>query len=768
MPSTQLHARFEVSLVRPIAIRHDFGSQRMSAVPDNLKARRDELVALIEDARTRYYDRDAPTISDAEYDAFYRELVQLEADYPQLQTSDSPTQSVGGSRSEMFDPVQHLERMYSLDDVFDLDELRAWSERVIKALGEMPPTVCELKVDGLAVDIVYENGVMRSLATRGDGRVGEDVTNNSTYIPAIPRVLTPVDGSAPPRLLEVRGEVYFPLAEFEELNAENMSLGFSPFANPRNAAAGSLRQRTDRKAADLAEAQDQVRAQEATGKATDRAIAKLDKAQAEFDRAFRRLGRLKLICHGFGARDGVDFDTQSAGYAELTRLGLPVSSRTKVTQGIDEIIEFINFHGEHRHDLEHEIDGVVVKVDDLALQRRLGFTSRAPRWATAYKYPPEVVTTKLRDILVNVGRTGRVTPFASMEPVLVAGSTVAMATLHNGDEVKRKGVLIGDTVYLRKAGDVIPEVLGPVVELRDGSERAFVMPTHCPECGTELRPEREGDVDIRCTNNRSCPAQLRERLFHLGSRGALDIEGLGYKAAVALLDCGVLTDEGRLFDLTAADLLSCPFFTRSAKAGEQGPQLNVQGEQLITHLASAKDRPIWRVLVALSIRNVGPTAAQALAREFGSIDVIRKSSVEDLAQVDGVGPVLAESISEWFAEPWRAAIVDQWAAAGVRMVDEKSAGPQPLAGLTVVITGTVEGYTRDSATEAVQNLGGKVAGSVSKNTSFLVNGESDRVSSKLAKAKSLGVPVLDAAGFVALLTDGPEAAAALAVPADRL
>jgi DNA ligase (NAD+) len=740
----------------------------MSAVPDKLKARRDELVAAIEDARTGYYDRDAPTISDAEFDELYRELVQLEADYPQLQTADSPTQSVGGSRSEMFEPVQHLERMYSLDDVFDLDELRAWSDRVIRALGEMPPTVCELKVDGLAVDIVYENGVMRSLATRGDGRVGEDVTNNSTYIPAIPRTLTPVDGSAPPRLLEVRGEVYFPLAEFEELNAENIALGFSPFANPRNAAAGSLRQRTDRKAIDLAEAVDQVRAQEATGKATDRAIAKQEKARAEFDRAARRLGRLKLICHGFGARDGVDFETQSAGYTELSRLGLPVSLRTKVTQGIDEVIEFINFHGEHRHDLEHEIDGVVVKVDDFALQRRLGFTSRAPRWATAYKYPPEVVTTKLRDILVNVGRTGRVTPFASMEPVLVAGSTVAMATLHNGDEVKRKGVLIGDTVYLRKAGDVIPEVLGPVVELRNGSERAFVMPTHCPECGTELRPEREGDVDIRCTNNRSCPAQLRERLFHLGSRGALDIEGLGYKAAVALLDCGVLTDEGRLFDLTTADLLTCDFFTRAAKTGEDGPQLNVQGEQLLTYLASAKDRPIWRVLVALSIRNVGPTAAQALAREFGSIEVIRHSSVEDLAQVEGVGPVLAESIREWFAEPWRAAIVDQWAASGVRMEDEKSQGPQPLAGLTVVITGTVEGYTRDSATEAVQNLGGKVAGSVSKNTAFLVNGESERVSSKLAKAKSLGVPVLDATGFVALLTDGPDAATALAVPADRL
>ena len=740
----------------------------MTVVPESARARRDELVVSIETARANYYDRDAPTISDAEYDAAYRELVELEATYPQLQTSDSPTQSVGGARSEMFDAVTHLERMYSLDDVFDLDELRAWSDRVAKSLGDLPTTVCELKVDGLAVDIVYVNGVMRTLATRGDGRVGEDVTNNATYISGIPRTLEPVDGSAPPALLEVRGEVYFPLAEFEELNAENMALGFSPFANPRNAAAGSLRQRTDRKATELAEAHDQVRAQEAVGTATDRALAKLERAQAEFDRATRRLGRLQLICHGFGARDGVDFDTQSEGYAELVRLGLPVSARTKVTANLDEVIDFINYHGEHRHDLEHEIDGVVVKVNDLVLQRQLGFTSRAPRWATAFKYPPEVVTTKLRDILVNVGRTGRVTPFASMEPVLVAGSTVSMATLHNADEVKRKGVRIGDTVYLRKAGDVIPEVLGPVVELRTGKEREFVMPTHCPECGTPLRPEREGDVDIRCPNNRSCPAQLRERLFHIGSRGAFDIEGLGYKAAVALLDCGVLTDESRLFDLTATDLLRCEFFTRAPKAGESGPQLNVQGEQLLTHLALAKDRPIWRVLVGLSIRNVGPTAAQALGREFGDIAAIRSASVTELAEVEGVGPVLAESIREWFSEPWRAAIVDAWAAAGVRMVDAVAAGPQPLAGLTVVITGAVEGFTRDSATEAVQQLGGKVAGSVSKNTSFLVNGESDRVSSKLAKAKSLGVPVLNSDGFSVLLNEGPEAAARVAVPADQL
>lgn len=740
----------------------------MSAVPESARARRDELVAAIDEARVRYYDKDAPTISDAEYDELYRELVELETQYPQLQTSDSPTQSVGGGRSEMFEPVEHLERMYSLDDVFDLDELQAWADRVTRSLGDMPATVCELKVDGLAVDIVYDNGVMRSLATRGDGRVGEDVTNNAALIPAIPRVLTPIDGSAPPRLLEVRGEVYFPLADFNDLNDEMMASGFSPFANPRNAAAGSLRQRTDRKAADLAEARDAVRAQEATGKANDRSLARLERAQADYDRSVRRLGRLRLICHGFGARDGVEFDTQSGGYAELVRLGLPVSEHTKVTPTFDDVVAFIKYFGEHRHDLEHEIDGVVIKVDDLALQRRLGFTSRAPRWASAFKYPPEVVTTVLRDILVNVGRTGRVTPFASMAPVKVAGSTVSMATLHNADEVKRKGVLIGDTVYLRKAGDVIPEVLGPVVEKRTGKERAFVMPTHCPECGTPLRPEREGDVDIRCTNNRSCPAQLRERLFHIGTRGALDIEGLGYKAATALLDCGVLQDEARLFDLNASDLLQCDFFTRAPKAGEEGPQLNVQGEQLLQYLATAKDRPIWRVLVALSIRNVGPTAAQALAREFGSIEAIRHASTDELAQVEGVGPVLAESISEWFAEPWRVAIVDAWAAAGVRMQDDAVAGPQPLAGLTVVITGTVEGFTRDSATEAVQNLGGKVAGSVSKNTNFLVNGESDRVSSKLAKAKSLGVPVLDAAGFNVLLTDGPEAAAARAVPADQL
>ena len=740
----------------------------MSVVPESARVRRDELVAAIEEARSRYYDKDAPTISDAEYDELYRELIELEDKYPQLQTSDSPTQSVGGARSEMFDPVQHLERMYSLDDVFDLDELQAWADRITKSVGEMPQTVCELKVDGLAVDIVYENGVMRSLATRGDGRVGEDVTANAALIPAIPRVLTPIDGSAPPRLLEVRGEVYFPIADFNSLNDEMMAQGFSPFANPRNAAAGSLRQRTDRKAADLAEVRDLVRSQEATGKANDRSLARLERAQAEYDRSVRRLGRLRLICHGFGARDGVDFDTQSAGYSELVRLGLPVSERTKVTPTFADVVEFIEFHGEHRHDLEHEIDGVVVKVDDLALQRRLGFTSRAPRWASAFKYPPEVVTTKLLAIHVSIGRTGRATPFAQMTPVKVAGSTVEMATLHNADQVKRKGVLIGDTVYIRKAGDVIPEVLGPVVEKRTGAEVAFVMPDVCPVCSSPLRPGREGDVDLRCTNVRSCPAQLAARLFHIGSRGALDIEGLGEQSARALLEGGLLTDEARLFDLTADELRTCPFFTRAPKGDEVGPQLNAQGEQLLQYLSTAKDRPIWRVLVALSIRNVGPTAAQALAREFGSIDVIRNASTEELAQVEGVGPVLADSITEWFAEPWRAAIVDAWAAAGVRMVDELAAGPQPLAGLTVVITGTVEGFTRDSATEAVQNLGGKVAGSVSKNTAFLVNGESDRVSSKLAKAKSLGVPVLDAVGFRALLDGGPEAAAAVAVPADRL
>ena len=718
------------------------------SVPANARARWGELVDAVNEARERYYLHDKPTLADEEYDALYRELVELETQHPELASGESPTQTVGGSRAEMFEPVEHLSRMYSLDNAFSLEEVQAWAARVDKAVDESPAMLCELKVDGLAVDLVYAEGRLRSVATRGDGRVGEDVTYNASFIPGIPKALT---GAKPPALLEVRGEIYFPLAEFERINAEQLALGGSPFANPRNAAAGSLRQRIDRRQDDLADV-------ESRSRGSDRDEARIARLRDELALATGRLGALRLVVHGIGAHGGVSFASLSEAYDVLAGLGLPTSDRVRVVPDLAGVEGFIAHYGDHRHDVEHEIDGVVIKVDDLATQERLGATSRAPRWAIAYKYPPEVVRTRLLDIQVNVGRTGRVTPFAVMEPARVAGSTVAMATLHNAQEVTRKGVLIGDMVFLRKAGDVIPEVLGPVVEVRDGSERAFVMPATCPDCGSDLAPEKEGDVDIRCPNARSCPAQMRERVFHVASRGAMDIEGLGWKAAVALLDCALVHDEGDLFALTADDLLRCPFFTRDPAKGEDGPQLTENAKGMLAQIQAAKDRPLWRALVALSIRHVGPTAAQALARDLGSIDAIATASPEQLEGVEGVGGVIAEALQEWFAEPWHQEVVEKWRAAGVRLADEKSAdGPGTLDGVTVVITGSLEGFTRDEASAAVQERGGKVSGSVSKKTDFLIAaGES--TSSKYEKAVALGVPILGVEGFRALLDGGPDAA----------
>ncbi|MBU6312436.1 MAG: NAD-dependent DNA ligase LigA [Actinomycetales bacterium] len=718
------------------------------SVPAKARARWTELVDAINEARERYYDKDAPTISDEEYDALFRELVDLEAKHPELVSGESPTQSVGGARSEMFEPVEHLERMYSLDNAFSVEEVQAWADRIDKSIGRVPALLCELKVDGLAVDLVYERGRLRTVATRGDGRVGEDVTYNASFIPAIPVNLS---GAKPPALLEVRGEIYFPVADFERINAEQLLAGGSPFSNPRNAAAGTLRQRVDKRQQELAEV-------EAKSRGSDREQARIDRLRGELDLATARLVALQLVVHGIGAHEGVTFDSQSAAYTVLAERGLPTSDRVRVVDDLAGAREYIDHYGEHRHDVEHEIDGVVLKVDDLALQSRLGATSRAPRWAIAYKYPPEVVRTRLLDIMVNVGRTGRVTPFAVMEPALVAGSTVSMATLHNADEVVRKGVLIGDMVFLRKAGDVIPEVLGPVIEERTGDERAFVMPTNCPECGTALGPEKEGDVDIRCPNTRSCPAQLRERVFHVAARGAMDIEGLGYKAAIALLECGLVQDEGDIFALTGDDLLRCPFFTREPGRGEDGPQLTENAKRMLEQIEIAKDRPLWRALVALSIRHVGPTAAQELARAFGSVDAIAAATPEQLAEVEGVGAVIAEALEEWFAEDWHREVVDKWKAAGVRLAEERSAAASGvLDGVTVVITGSLEGFTRDEATAAVQERGGKVAGSVSKKTDFLVAaGES--TSSKYEKALALGVPILGVEGFRVLLTEGADAA----------
>ena len=719
------------------------------------RAEYEALVAEVNEHRHSYYVLDAPTIADDEYDRLERRLREFEDAYPELASDSSPTETVGGIRSEMFEPVEHLERLYSLDNAFSPDELAAWAHRVEQGLGSLPPMLCELKVDGLAVDLVYRDGALVSLATRGDGRTGEDVTFNAQFIPSIPRELTAADVTTPvPSLLEVRGEVFFPVATFDQINEHVVEQGRSPFANPRNAAAGTLRQRVDRRLNEVEVAQQRRREVVASGKPTDRLDQRISRLEADAQRSLGQLGGLQLVVHGIGRRTGYEPETQSESYAAMASWGLPTSNRTKVHKTLAQVKKFIAYYDDHRHDVEHEIDGVVVKVDRIDDQRALGATSRAPRWAIAYKYPAEVVTTTLEDIRVNVGRTGRVTPYGVMTPVRVAGSTVQMATLHNASEVERKAVLIGDRIFLRKAGDVIPEIIGPVVEARTGDERAFVMPTQCPECGTDLAPEKAGDADIRCPNTRSCPAQLRERLFHLAGRGAFDIEGLGYKAAIALLDCGLVTDEGDVFGLDAAALVQCPFFTRN---GPEGPLLSANAEVLLAQLQAAKERPLWRVLVALSIRHVGPTAAQALARQLGSIDAIADSDVETLADVDGVGSIIAESVLEWFAVDWHRSIVERWRASGVSLHEDAPAEPTSslLAGLTVVVTGTLEGMTRDEAQAAVVAAGGKSAGSVSGKTSFLVAGAN--AGTKLAKAESLGVRVLDEAQFGRLISEGPAA-----------
>jgi DNA ligase (NAD+) len=677
----------------------------LSTPPDASLAAREEHAGIaqqIDEDAYRYYVLDEPTASDTEYDQRMRRLQELEDQFPELRTPSSPTQRVGGTYSTLFTPVDHLERLLSLDNAFSEQELMAWAQRVERDAGVAPAYLCELKVDGLAVNLRYEGGRLVLGATRGDGRTGEDVTPNIRTIDVIPQRLT---GSDWPDVLEVRGEVYFPVAAFEDLNASLVEAGKAPFANARNTAAGSLRQKDPRVTASRG---------------------------------------LKMVIHGVGrVSNGPTVTAQSQWYEVLRDWGLPTSARAQVVPDMAGVEAFIENYRKHRHDVEHEIDGVVVKVDDLGLQGRLGSTSRAPRWAIAFKYPPEEVNTKLLDIRVNVGRTGRVTPFGVMEPVKVAGSTVEMATLHNASEVERKGVLIGDTVALR-----------------DGSERAFVMPTNCPVCGTPLAPSKAGDADIRCPNTRLCPAQLRERLFHVAGRGAFDIEVLGYEACAALLEAGAVTDEGDLFAIDAELLGTVGFFNRK----EGGLTANAQ--RLLDNLDSAKQRALWRVLVALSIRHVGPTAAQVLAREFGSIQAISSATAEELAAADGVGATIAEAITEWFAIDWHRAIIDKWQAAGVRMAEERvDEGPKPLEGISVVVTGALVEFSRDSATEAITSRGGKVSGSVSKKTSFVVVGDSP--GTKYEKAMTLKVPVLDEDGFRALLADGPEAAAALALPAEE-
>lgn len=722
-----------------------------TSVPAQAREQHATLAEQIEEHRFRYYVNDAPVISDADFDRLLRELEELEERHPELRTPESPTQKVAGAYETEFTSVRHRSRMLSLDNTFNDEDLAAWAERIHRELGDQAfHFLCELKVDGLAVNLTYERGRLVRAATRGDGRTGEDITPNVRTIAEIPDRLK---GDKVPDVVEIRGEVYFPMEKFQELNARLVEAGDKPFANPRNAAAGSLRQKDPRVTATRP---------------------------------------LHMVVHGIGVLEGYKGLTRlSQGYDLLKEWGLPTSPHNKVVDGLEGVREFIAHYGENRHSVAHEIDGVVVKLDEIPLQGRLGTTSRAPRWAIAYKYAPEEVNTKLVNIRVGVGRTGRVTPYAQVEPVTVAGSEVEFATLHNQDVVKAKGVLIGDTVVLRKAGDVIPEILGPVADLRDGSEREFVMPSECPECGTPLRPMKEGDVDLRCPNARACPAQLRERLFYLAGRKALDIEHFGYVAAAALTgplepEEPPLKDEGDLFDLTFEQLLPIKAYVldqdsglpkRDPKTGEEKVVTvfaNQQGEPkknalaMLENIAAAKERPLARVLTALSIRHVGPVAAEALAREFRSVDRIEQATEEELSATEGVGPTIAASLKEWFATDWHREIIRKWKAAGVRMEDERSGedeGPRPLEGLTVVVTGTLENFTRDGAKEALQNRGAKVTGSVSKKTSFVVVG--DNPGSKYDKAMHLKVPVLNEAGFQMLLEEGPDAAADAALSAEE-
>lgn len=702
---------------------------------DAVRREYEKLVESVEAARNAYYVNDSPVMSDADYDALYRRLEEFEAAYPALVGDGSPTRHVGGEASSAFAPVKHASQMYSLEDVFSFDELKGWVRRVESSLSDSDDHtwLAEVKIDGLAVSLTYRDGVLVRAATRGDGVTGEDVTHNVRTIDSIPQRLS---GDGYPAFFEVRGEVFIASGDFVKLNESMVASGKNPFANPRNAAAGSLRQK---------------------------------------DASVTATRPLSMFVHGVGNLGDLGVETQSEAYRLLSSWGLPVSPYTQTFSGFDDVIAYIEEMGERRHDLLHEIDGIVVKVDSYAAQRLLGHTSRVPRWAVAYKYPPEEVHTKLLDIRVDVGRTGRVTPYAVMEPVFVAGSTIERATLHNQDVVKAKGVLIGDTVVLRKAGDVIPEVVAPVVALRDGSERPFVMPSTCPSCGSALAPAKAGDADLRCTNPRSCPAQLTERLCYAASRSALDIDALGYEAAKALTNPGggvkpLLDSESNLFNLTVDDLrevmvlrerrvgesvtvsLEPYFFTKPTRSNPVSVPTK-SALNLIVELGKAKEQPLWRVLVALSIRHVGPTAARALAAEFGSMGAIREAGKGRLSAVDGVGATIADSIISWFDVDWHREIVDAWADAGVRMADERDESiPQTLEGLTIVATGSFEGFTRDSIKEAIISRGGKASSSVSKRTNYVVAGAN--AGSKLAKAEALGVPVLSEEQFVSLMDAG--------------
>lgn len=714
---------------------------------DEARAASERLTADIERYRLSYHSEGVSLVSDAEYDRLFHELEAIEREFPELAGQDSPTREVGAAVvSAGFPEHEHAERLLSLDNVFSLDEFREWAEKTRASAGRDVRWLTELKIDGLAISLAYRNGVLETATTRGDGRIGENITENVRFIPAIP---TKLEGEGIPEFFEARGEVFLSGEDFTALNerqhelqaefaAEQRAKGvaegdikvrFPEFANARNTAAGSLRQRSD------------------------------NKSETELALMRYRLGKLALYVHGIGAWDHPAFTNQSDAYHYLGEWGLPVSPHYRLFDTLEDITDFITKSGEYRHDFEHEIDGIVVKVDELALHDELGETSRAPRWAIAYKYPPDEVHTKLLDIRVGVGRTGRATPYAVMEPVKVAGSTVAQATLHNQEVVHAKGVLIGDTVVLRKAGDVIPEILGAVVELRDGTETEWKMPRDCPECGTELRAMKDGDIDLRCPNARACPAQVRGRVEHIGSRGALDIEVLGEVTAAALTTPdedseALLVTEAALFELTEARLSQHRYFRK------QDGTASKDAATLAGELEKAKTKALWRLLVALNIRHVGPVAARALADWFGSLDAIRAATPEEFAKVDGVGAVIAESLLAWFEIDWHVEIVDRWAQAGVQWSTPGHAGPGAadaeggvLSGLTVVATGSLDGYTRDGAKEAIIQAGGKAASSVSKKTDYVAAGPG--AGSKLTKAEELGIRVLDAAEFAILVIEGP-------------
>ncbi|WP_428639523.1 NAD-dependent DNA ligase LigA [Schaalia sp.] len=771
-------------------------SPRWTAVRD----RHDALVAVIERARKAYYEDDAPEMNDEDYDRLYRELETIERDHPELAGADSPTASVGGAARSDFASVRHLAQMTSISDVFSPGELAEWIERVETDLGmsDLDMTT-EVKIDGLAVNLLYVDGRLVRAATRGDGYTGEDVTANALTIASIPQALR---GGPFPHRVEIRGEVYIPIADFEAYNLEREKAGEALLANPRNAAAGSLRQKDP----------------EMTAK---RPLAVLAHG----------VGFLELGASGFEPPK-----SQFAWYGLIESWGLPVSEHTRLLRGREAIEERIGELADARKDLAYKIDGVVVKIDDLDLQRSLGMTSRAPRWAAAYKFPPEEVHTRLLDIRVQVGRTGRVTPYGVMETVLVDGSKVSRATLHNAQEVERKGVLLGDLVVLRKAGDIIPEILGPVTAARTGEERPFVMPSRCPSCGSELAAEKEGDVDLRCLNKAGCPAQITERVAHIGARSALDVEGLGDEAALALtqpeaaredvaasLVAGqaVLLEDGTVLrlagvdDLAPADqlaaaesLLPAPqrpalkreadlfdldadalrevfvwrpamergeatgdwtrvryFWTKAFKASTRKSEpgmvpIETQPSKstldMLAELDKAKKSPLARILVALSIRHVGPTAARALADAFHSMEALRAASLEQLSAVEGVGPTIAASLIEWFGVEWHAELLEAWMRAGVSMEDEPvEALSNVLEGLAIVVSGAMPGYDRESAKEAIVKRGGRATGSVSKKTDLVVAGPG--AGSKATKAESLGVPVIDETRFQELLDGGLEA-----------